>query len=64
MRKHNKKDDFIPKRPGTGLEVRFYGSLVGKIKGRCESDDLLDLITLIHLNFIFKMTFIKHETYY
>ena len=39
-----KKDDFIPKRPGTGLEVRFYGSLVGKkLKVDVKSDDLVDL---------------------
>lgn len=39
-----KKDDFIPKRPGTGLEIKFYGSLVGKkLKLSVKSDDLVDL---------------------
>jgi len=38
------KDDFIPKRPGTGLEVKFYSSLVGKkLKVDVKSDDIVDL---------------------
>ncbi len=39
-----KKDDFIPKRPGTGLEVKFHQSLVGKkLKVDVKSEDLVDL---------------------
>jgi sialic acid synthase SpsE len=39
-----KIDDFIPKRPGTGLEVKFYGSLVGKkLAVDVKGDDMVDL---------------------
>ena len=52
MRKHNKKRRFHTQRPGTGLEL-IYGSLVGKIKGRCEKRGWLIWITSNPFKFYF-----------